>query len=243
MKRSFVPSTCLIVFLLWAGSLSGADEYSQSYAILIKGAVAGNETVTEKAGAGDELLSTSQHDILVTDGLETKRMSFTTKMVLSKSSWTPVSYSCRYSSGETEDSYEIVIKDGQVTRTLKRGGQTSVVTAPFQQNMVILDFSVYHQFDYVIRKYDFKKGGRQLFADFVPVVGNDIPLALTLLGNEKLQLADRSISIRNFSVEFVGIWSGILAVDKDGRLVRLSMPAQDLEVVRRDLLPDGGDSN
>jgi hypothetical protein len=243
MKPLIVLPSYVLVILALAGPLPGTGDYTQSYAILIKGAVAGTETVAEKAAGSDELVSTSEHEILVTDGLETKRMAFTTRMALSKSSWTPVSYSCRYTSGGSEDSYEVVIMNDQVTRTLSRGGRTSEVTVPFQQNMVILDFSVYHQYDYVIRKYDLKRGGRQLFADFVPVIGNDIPLALTLLGNEELQLKTGTVSVRNFSVEFVGIWSGTLSADMDGRLVHLSIPAQDLEVVRRDLLPSDHGSN
>ena len=57
--------------------------------------------------------------------------------------------------------------------------------------MVILDFNVYHQYDYLIRKYDMKKRGRQVFANFIPVIGNDIPLAITFLDNEKLKNAKR----------------------------------------------------
>jgi hypothetical protein len=225
-----------LIFASLTDARVGAADYSQSYAILIKGAIAGSETVTENAGEKDELLSTSEHEILVTDGLETKRMAFTTKMVLSKSTWIPISYACRYTSGSLGDSYDVEVKDDEITRTLNRGGRTSVVTVPLQPNMVILDFSVYHQYEYLVRRYDFKKGGRQLFADFVPVIGSDIPLALTLLGNEKLQLKKGTLSVRNFNLEYVGIWSGALSVDEDGRLIRLSIPAQDLEVVRKDLL-------
>ena len=212
-----------------------APGYSQTYSILIKGAVAGTETVTEKTGDAGNTISTSEHEILLTDGLETKRMAFSTKMVLSKATKAPISYTYRYTAGNS-DSYDVVIQNAQITRTLNRGGSTSQVTVPFEPNMVILDFNVYHQYDYLIRKYDVKKGGRQIFADFVPVIGTDIPVALTFLGNENLEPKKGTLPVRNFGVEFVGIWSGLLSVDKDGRLVRLSIPAQDLQVVRADLL-------
>ncbi len=226
-------------FALLATSLSARESapgYTQSYVILIKGAAAGRESVTETRSETGDLLVASEHEIFITDGLETKRMAFSTKMVLSKSTRIPVSYSYRYTSGNSGDSFDVVVKDGQITRTLNRAGRSSEASVPFKPDMVILDFNVYCQYDNLIPRYDMKKGGRQLFADFVPVIGNDIPLALTYMGEEKLTLSTGSLPIRNFRVEFVGIWNGTVSADKKGRLVRLVVPAQDLEVVRQDLL-------
>jgi hypothetical protein len=236
VKVAFSLLFGLTLFMRIAGAGDAAPGYAQSYAILIKGSAAGSETVSEKIDDSGNILSTSEHEIFVTDGLETKRMAFSTKMILSKTAWTPISYTCKYTSGNSGDSYGVVIKDAQITRTLQRGGRTSESTVPFKPDMVILDFSVYHQYDYLIRRYDDKKGGRQLFADFVPIIGSDIPLALTFVGNEKLTHKKRALPVRNFRIEFVGIWSGTVSVDNDGRLVRLLIPAQDLEVVRKDLL-------
>jgi hypothetical protein len=214
-----------------------ASTYSESYAILIKGAVAGHETVTEKPDTNGDTVSTSDHEMLVTDGLETKSMKFSTRMVLSKSTGIPSAYSYWYTAGGTGDSFEVTINNLQITRVLNRGGRTSEAVVPLAPDMVFLDFNVYHQYDYLVRKYDLKKGGRQTFADFIPVIANDIPVALTYLGDSKLELKTGSLQVRNFRVEFVGIWGGTLTVNKEGRLVRLVIPSQDLEVVRRDLLP------
>jgi hypothetical protein len=214
-----------------------ASTYSESYSILIKGVVAGRETVTEKPDNNGDTVSTSDHEMLVTDGLETKSMKFSTRMVLSKSTGIPSSYSYWYTSGGTGDSFEVTINNLQITRVLNRGGRTSEAVVPLQPDMVFLDFNVYHQYDYLVRKYDLKKGGRQTFADFIPVIANDIPVALTYLGDSKLELKTGSLQVRNFRVEFVGIWGGTLSVNKDGRLVRIVIPSQDLEVVRSDLLP------
>jgi hypothetical protein len=102
--------------------------------------------------------------------------------------------------------------------------------------MVILDFNVYHQYDYLLHKYNAKKGGRQTFSNFLPVIGYDIPIALSFLGNSTIETQREPIAIRKFRIEFVGIWSGTLSVDKAGRLIQLSIPAQDLEVLRSDLI-------
>jgi hypothetical protein len=216
---------------------AAASSYSESYAILIKGALAGSETVTEKPDPNGDTVSSSEHEIFVTDGLDTKKMKFSTRMVLAKNTGIPITYSYWYTSGNTGDSYDVTIKNGQITRVLNRGGRTGEVTVPLQPDMVFVDFNVYHQYDYLIRKYDFKKGGRQTFADFIPVIGNDIPVALTYIGDDKLDLKTGPLQIRNFRMEFVGIWGGTLSVNKEGRLVRLVIPTQDIEVIRRDLLP------
>ena len=221
-----------------ASTSSAASSYSESYAILIKGAPAGSEIVKEQSDSNGDTVSTSDHEILINDGLEAKQMKFSTRMVLAKNTGIPVSYSYWYTSGNTGDSYDVTIKNGQITRVLNRGGRTSEVTVPLLPDMVFVDHNVYHQYDFLVRKYDFKKGGRQTFANFIPVIGNDIPVALTFIGDDKLNLQTGSIQIRNFRIEFVGIWGGTLSVTKEGRLVRLLVPTQDLEVVRRDLLPE-----
>jgi hypothetical protein len=227
----------VILFTVSAFAGDAPAGYSQSYTILLKGTPAGSEVVTEAKSAAGDLISTSEHELLVTDGLETKRMTFSTKMVLSKSTGNPVSYAYRYTTGGTGDSYDVLVKDAQITRVLTKGGHTTESTMAIPINMVIVDFNVYHHYDYLIRRYDFKKGGRQIFANYVPIIGNDIPLAVTYLGNAEIPIEKGSLSTKNYKIEFVGIWGGSLFADKDGRLVRLVVPAQDLEVVRKDLLP------
>jgi len=212
-----------------------AEEYSQSYVILIKGQVAGSEEVEERTGAGNTLISSSDHDILVADGLETKRMTFSTKMVLAEGGKTPVSYSCRYTSGNTGDFYEVVVDDDEIRRTLSRGGNSTETSIPLEKNSVIVDINVYHLYDHLARQYDFRKRGRQMFAGFIPIVGNDIPVALTHLGDEKLELRGETLELKNFRIEFIGIGNGTFWVDGDNRLVRLLLPTQDLEVLRKDL--------
>jgi hypothetical protein len=219
------------------------SHYSQSYTIIIKGKASGTESVTEKYGKAGELISLSEHEIYITDNLEAKRMAFSTRMVLSKTTSAPISYDYRYTTGDSGDSYSVVVNKDTITRTLNKGGRSSEVTIPFSPNMVIVDYNVYHQYDYLIRKYDAQKGGRQVFADFLPVIGNDIKLAVTFLGEEKMEFNESTLSVKKYLVEFVDIWSGTLSMDKNGRLVRFVVPSQDLQVVRTDLFPAENHSN
>lgn len=241
MKHLRTVSLWLFGMALCAASVPADDNapfYKQSYTVVIKGIIAGNESVTEKTDAAGNILSESDHEIFMTDGLGTKRMAFATKMQLAKSTYAPVFYSYKYTTEGAGDSYEVAVKDGTIRRTLTRSGRTSEVAAPLNPNTVILDFNVYHQYDYIVRKYDEAKGGRQVFNDFVPLIANDIPIALTSLGDGMLQSEKGSLAVTNYKLEFVGIAGGTLSMDKDKRLVRLIIPNQDLEVVRKDLLPE-----
>lgn len=230
----------VLAFNSLTGFLIAGDketEYSQTYVIFLNNQRAGKEIVKEKIDDNGDLLATSENEMYVTDGIETKRMAYTTQMVLKKKSLKPKSYVYQYLTGNTGDSYEVRVDGDEITRTLKKGGETSVVTAPLKPDTVILDFTVYHQYDYLIKKYDGKKKGRQVFSDFIPVIGNDIPIALTYLGDSNIRNLKRNLPVKNYKIEFVGIREGTVTMDGNDRLVRLIMPDQDLEVVREDVLP------
>jgi hypothetical protein len=236
-------SLCAGLILQAAQAVAGgaAPGYTQSYVILIRGAVAGSETVSEKTDAAGDRVCVSEHDLILSDGLEAKRMAFTTRMVRDRDTLAPKSYRYEYADGVSGDFYEVVIQGNQATRTLKRSGVTNEVAAPFGPDTVLLDFNVYHQYDYLIRKYDMKKGGRQVFSDFVPLIGRDIPMAVTYQGESSLETEKAPVPVRNFQVEFVGISTGRLSADRDGRLVRLILSSQDLEVVRKDVFSQSPD--
>jgi len=229
----------LAVSGLTAVSLADDDakEYSQTYAIFLNGVRAGKEIVSEKTDDNGDRVVVTQNEVYVTDGLETKRMAYTTKMVLKKESLKPKSYLYQYLTGNTGDSYEVIVDGDEITRTLYRGGDSSVIKAPFNAKTVILDFTDYQQYNNLVRKYDSKEKGRQLFSGFLPVIGNDIPVALTYLNDASVPYFGGNVSVTNYKIEFVGLLQGTVSVDKNNRLVRLVMPEQDMEVIREDLVP------
>jgi hypothetical protein len=230
-----VLSAALLAAVVLQPARSAPAAYKQTYLIIMKGVPSGTETVSEDL-EGENLVASTSSEIFLSDALDTKRMAFVTRLVLSKL-YAPISYSYRYTSGPG-DGYEVKVQGAQVSRVLTRNGRSSEAVAPLAPGAVILDFSVYHQFDYVVRKYDFKKGGRQSFANFIPLIAAEVPLALTRIEDTKLEHAGGALPVRNFRVEFVGVWTGTLSVDAAGRLARLLVRDQNLEVVRKDLVPD-----
>ena len=218
-----------------------ADEpYTRSYVILINNETSGTETVTEEKDRSGAVISRSEHELLLDDGLTRNRLVFSTEMVLSKGGKDIRTYASQYKTGQMGalgDSYDVSIKNGEITRVLIRSGQYSAVTAPFTQNMVIVDFNVYHHYEYLLRRYDLRKKGTQVFANFIPLIGNDIPLKVTWLGDLIMRFDKKNIETRKFQVEFADIQATTLFVDKSNRLVVLENPAQGLKVIRKDLLP------
>jgi hypothetical protein len=210
-------------------------EYEQKYAILINGILSGHEQVKEKINEAGQMVSTSEHEMIISDGLAAKRMAFSTRMIFEKNSVDPVFYSYQYTEGNTGDSYDVTIKDLKITRILRRGGRTSEVTATVTPETIILDYNVYHQYDYLIRKYDKKKKGAQTFSDFLPIIGLDVSVSLTYQDDSNLKFGDKEVPVKNYHVEFVGIGAMTLSADKSGRMVRLQIPSQGIEVIREDL--------
>jgi len=242
MKLTRIISGLAALFFVFFGSATAAadDSYAQSYVILINNEPAGTETVVEEKDRSGAVISTSEHELFVYDGMTRNRMVFSTRSVFSKGSRNLQSYSCRYTTGQngmSGDSYDVSIKNNQITRVLTRNGQTVEVTAPFTRNMVIVDFNVYYQYEHLISRYDRRRRGTQVFENFIPVVGNDIPLKVTLLGDETMRFDGKNIDGSRFRVEFADIHTSTLFVDKNNRLVVLESPAQNLKVIRKDLLP------
>jgi hypothetical protein len=204
----------------------------------LRGEFAGTEKVSEIQDESGHLISTSQHEMQILDGLELKRLAFETTMTLAKDTLTPISYHFQYTSGPSGDYCDVKVKGAQIHRVLSRGGKVSEMDQQAGPDTVVFDFNVYHQYDYLARRYDLKKGGRQVFRNFVPVVGGEIPLALTYLEDADLDYGRGKMPVRTFRIELVGVMTGAFSVDRSNRLVRLLVREKDLEVLRQDIAPD-----
>ncbi len=223
-----------MTLILQAGQVpASAPSYRQTYEVMLRGQPAGTEIVTERTDGNGNLVSSSEHDLLVSDGLETKRVAFTTELVLAKGSRTPIRYELRYTSGESHDSCVVTVAGNRLVRMLTRGSRKSETETPMQPSLVIVESNVYHLYEHLPSKYDGKKGGRQTFQAYLPPVGAAIPAALTLLGEDDIATPAGTVHVRNFKFEFVGLTNALLSVDMSGRLVRFANPEQELEVLRK----------
>jgi hypothetical protein len=237
MKTLTLIAVAAILTGLTVRAEEDGKEYKRTYVIFIHGERVGKETVTESSAGNGDRIARTESEMYISDGLETNRMAFETRIVVEGKSLKPKSYMFRYVSGDSRDHYEVEVDGNTIVRTLSRSGATHVTTEDLREDAVIVDINVYHQYDYLIQKYDRKKGGRQVFSNFIPIVGNYIPVALTYLSESKLKYSKGEIPLQEYAVEFTGLQSGTLFADEKGRLVRLLMPDQALEVVREDVVP------
>jgi hypothetical protein len=232
-----IIAIAVLLALAWQ-ALPPTPSYFQSYVVFIRGEPSGTETVTETPDGKGNIISASEHSLLIADGNEIKRMSFVTSMTLAKNGTSAVAYTLRYTSGGSSDYIDLKVQGGQIHRELSRGGRVSEVSQALGPDTVIFDFNVYHQFDYLARRYDFKKKGRQVFQNFIPIVGAEIPLALTWLEDGELEYAKGKMPVRNYRFDISGVMAGVFSLDKANRLVRLLVREKDLEVLRQDLVPE-----
>lgn len=237
MKTTMLIALAAILAGFTVRAEEGGKDYGQTYVIFLHGERAGKETVTESNSGNGERLAQTVSEMYISEGLETNRMAYETRTILDDKSFKTKSYMFRYVSGDSRDHYEVEVQGNTIVRTLSRAGASSVTTEDLRDDAVILDINVYHQYDYLIQKYDRKKGGRQLFSNFIPIVGNYIPVALTYVSESKLKYSKGEISLKEYALEFPGLQNGTLFSDEKGRLARLLMPDQALEVVREDLVP------
>jgi hypothetical protein len=230
------------LILLWGSSAAALQKtqpaYSRDYSVTIGGAPAGTEKVTEILNRDGSIVSASIHEIFVLEAGETKRMAFQTELTLEKNSLSPLRYTCIYTSGDTHDSYDVTVSGGAISRLLVRGGKTSEARSSLPPGLMLVDINVYHHLDYVLRKYDQKKRGRQTFQNFLPVIAVQVPLSLTRLPDSSLKPADRAEEDLIYRIEFGTLWTGELAAGKDGRLLRLSIRDKGIEVLRQAPTPE-----
>jgi hypothetical protein len=210
--------------------------YRQSYAIYIRGDFSGREQVEESVDKDGNLVVASRHELMISDGLEAKRLAFETTTVSSARDRSPIRYSYRYTSGESRDSCSVAVKDGMAVRELIRGSRRSQNSVAVQPDVVLMDFNVYHHYDNLARSYDLKKGGRQTPHNYVPLLGTAIQLAISRLADTNLEYSGGKIPVRNFKVEYSGTHTAVFSTDTSGRVVRIMVRDQDLEVVREDLV-------
>ncbi len=229
---------CAMFFAGLQAKQAPSNAYLQTYAIFLRGAPAGTETVNEQTDKDGNRICTSKHEIQIVEDNETKMMAFETTMAFVKNTAAFSSYSYRYQSG-SQDTCEVAVRDGKISRTLSRGGNISEASVDQQPSSVLVDVNVYYQYDALSRIYDFKKRGRQTFNNFLPVIAAYVPISVTWIDDSKLDFDKGPIPVRNFKVELLGTRTGTFTTDMNGRLIRLVIPGQELEVIRKDLVPPG----
>jgi hypothetical protein len=102
-------------------------------------------------------------------------------------------------------------------------GQTHDVEFKVPRNVVILDTNFFHHYTFLVRHYDFLKGGQQHMTVLVPQEGLPGVVTVEYVGPDQ---ALRKLVAHTDELD-IQLWT-----DDAGRIVRLAVPAANVEITR-----------
>ena len=232
MKKILWLSFIVIPLLLSIHACISSHDYSQTYTIVINRLEVGKEIVSEKTDLKGDLVCLSEEERDTYGSKEKKRRTTRTKMVFEEGKQFPVSYSYESNSGT---SYELKVEGGQIVRTIQNKEESRESIAPLEPGMVMLDLNAFHTIDFWIRKYDVKKGGRQVIQTYLLPAGSTEKLSVIPADISIPEHETEALQLKNYEIEMGEGMAIILWVDKDNRLYRLYFRGPNLEVIRSDL--------
>jgi hypothetical protein len=101
-----------------------------------------------------------------------------------------------------------------------------------RKDVMVLDDNVLHHYQLVVDRYARTSGGKQTFQAFVPQEAMPGPLTVEEIGQESVEVNGQQETLKHLVVlaelARIDLW-----VDPQQRLQRVSMPAQQLEAVRK----------
>lgn len=118
------------------------------------------------------------------------------------------------------------------SRFRAEGGSEDERDFDLPKDVAILDDNVFHHLQLIVGRYNEAAGGPQSFPAFVPHEG--LPLVLTVndLGSESVNIEGRAAPLKHWVVSderaHIDLW-----VDEQRRVQRVSIPAAQLEAVRK----------
>ncbi len=202
--------------------------------IYIEGRESGYENFQFRTGDGGLELSTESNMIISESGAPS-RLSFESKLLLDPETLAAKSYIYRFK-GEGRDSYQVDFEPGRATRRLLRGGRLDIKTSQLEHQPLLLDYNIYSHFMLLLHRYDLKKGGEQSFYGYLPLLGEEMPVSVSFMGEVPIAAKGAALKARAFSLDFAGIYSADILASPDNRIIKITIPRGAIEVVGEALL-------
>jgi hypothetical protein len=125
--------------------------------------------------------------------------------------------------------------EGKAINHLSKDGDTSTVEAPVHKDALILPNGLFYPYTFLVKRYDFEKGGKQEFFGYVVPV--EIPISIEDKGKEKVDFDTSSSQLQKLFVNLAGTVGVNLWVDKNEDIIKLSIPMQGIEVYQEGYKP------
>ena len=161
-----------------------------------------------------------------------QKLPKTTAKLALDSSWNLSSYKWRQT-GQAQSRVDMTFNVNLIEVRIKWAGSKSqhrkfVLPA----NIVILDNNFMHHFALLLYRYDMARGGNQVFQIFVPQEVRPGLLTVEFLGADTIELGGQSVSLGRYKVLTNALAIDLWA-DEKRRLLRISVPAEGIEVIRQ----------
>lgn len=120
--------------------------------------------------------------------------------------------------------------EARLTSSTDAGNQDEIFYLS-QRNLVVLDTNFFHQYSFLVRRYDSSGPEAQQFSVLVPQEATPGSIRLTRAGKESLKVGDATLEVNHFQAATEDVQIEIWATPQ-GEIQRISIPQANLEVTR-----------
>lgn len=206
------------------------DVAAETYVVFFAGRVVGREEVAVvRQAEGWVLRGSSRLDPPI--GTTVRHLE-----VRYDGAWRPRSLSLDGAVQGRDVSLETTFADGKATNALKEGDAATEKVDAVSADAVVLPNVFFGSYAALAAKLAGTQAGAEIKAYIAPQA--EIPVAVTAVTEERIETAQRAFTARRYALTFRnpgGEVSASLWADANGAFLRLSVPAQTLEVAREDV--------
>jgi len=145
----------------------------------------------------------------------------------------PISYKLKSTSGLKQQSLSVEFKPRLALCKFDLGSDNKTMAVILPSNIIIRDENIFSHWEMLLAHYSMKQKGTQTFTVFVPRMGDQGVgrITMSLLGKERVSVGASRTKAFHFNIKSpqlsLEVW-----IDKDGRILKISVPANKTEIVR-----------
>lgn len=228
----FLYFICALVAL---GSMAGraqqpAADDAHAFVVFLRGTPVGREEMTV-GSEGGSMVITAKGRLSAPIDLLTRRAE-----VRYAADGTPQSLEIEATFRGGETTLRTTFSDGQARSEGTQGGQAVTKVDKVSSRTVVLPNFFFGAHEALARRLATVEQGAELRAYIAPQI--EIPVRVKAVVSEKIQVASDVFAVRRYDLGFDqpgGELTVQLTADEQGHLIRLTVPAQSLDVVREDV--------
>jgi alpha/beta superfamily hydrolase len=124
---------------------------------------------------------------------------------------------------------------GKAINLMNKEGRDTTIEVPVHKDALVLPNGLFYPYTFLVKRYDFKKGGKQDFFGYVVPV--ETPISIEDKGKEKVDFETGPSELQKFFVNLAGMVGINLWVDKNEQIIKLTIPMQGIEVYQEGYKP------